>query len=92
MSVSWKDAEQAYTAYSLMFPGESIEKLEALGGFGVEEFVYFYNGLIGPEEGAWPTDVCEPCRGSGDLDGGKCRLCHGAGALLPKENPGTPVR
>lgn len=94
--VLWEDAEKAFATYSKRFPGDTMELLVQQGGFGVEEFVYFYHGFFGPEEGAWPTDVCQDCQGSGmacersglvDL----CRKCLGAGALLPKEHPGTMI-
>lgn len=91
MTVRWADAERAFATYSKIFQGDSISLLADQGGFGVEEFVYFYHGFMGPEEGAWPTDLCEPCRGSGNTESGKCSECLGAGALLPKEHPGITV-
>lgn len=92
MAVLWEDAEKAFLTYSKQFPEDTIEALAAKGGFGVEEFVYFYHGFMGPIEGAWPTEVCQECRGSGEIESWKCSVCRGAGALLPKEHPGTFIR
>lgn len=97
MCVLWEDAQKAYQTYSKAFPGQTLEDIFAGGGFGVEEFVYFYHGLVGPEtESGWPTDVCPTCKGLGEVvlseDGGMpdlCGKCLGVGALLPKEHPGV---
>jgi hypothetical protein len=97
MMVLWEDAEKAFATYSKAFPGQTMGDLAAQGGFGVEEFVYFYHGFIGPEnEEGWPTDVCLECKGRGEVilsdDGGIpaiCGKCLGAGALLPKDHPGV---
>lgn len=98
MSVLFEDALKAYETYAKAFPGQKIEDLFAGGGFGVEEFVYFYHGLVGPETEGWPTDVCVTCKGQGEVirsdDGGMpdlCGKCLGVGALLPKDHPGVKV-
>ncbi len=99
MHVLWEDAEKAYRTYAKAFPGQTLEDLAAGGGFGVEEFVYFYHGLVGPEaEEGWPTDVCPSCRGIGEItkseDGGMpdlCGKCLGVGAILPAVHPGAKV-
>ena len=99
MCVLWEDAEKAYQTFTKVFPGQKLEDIAAGGGFGVEEFVYFYHGLVVPEmEEGWPTDVCLECKGIGEVvlseDGGMpdlCRKCLGVGALLPKEHPGVKV-
>lgn len=99
MCVLWEDAQKAYLTYSKAFPGQKLEDVAAGGGFGVEEFVYFYHGLVGPDtEDGWPTDVCLTCKGQGEVvlseDGGVpdlCGKCLGVGALLPKNHPGVKV-
>lgn len=99
MSVLWEDAQKAYQTYAKAFPGQTLEDIAAGGGFGVEEFVYFYHGFVGPEaEDGWPTDVCVTCKGLGEVvlseHGGMpdlCGKCLGVGALLPKEHPGVKV-
>lgn len=97
MGVLWEDARKAFETYKRRFPGETLEHMAAGGGFGVEEFVYFYHGLIGPMDKEWPTDVCKWCQGDGsglELPGEKvvrCEYCRGVGALLPKEHPGKSI-
>lgn len=96
MGVLWEDAKKAFDTYHRCFPGHcDMEIMAARGGFGIEEFVYFYHGLAGPLEVEWPTDICMECKGSGEVveDGltQKCRKCLGAGALLPMIHPGRPV-
>jgi len=100
MCVLWEDAQKAYETYTKAFPGQKLEDIAAGGGFGVEEFVYFYHGLtvLGMEDVGWPTDVCVTCKGLGEVvlsdDGGMldlCGKCLGVGALLPKDHPGVKV-
>jgi hypothetical protein len=99
MCVLWEDAQKAFQTYAKAFPGQTIEDIFAGGGFGVEEFVYFYHGFTGPETGdGWPTDICMTCKGQGEVvlseHGGMpdlCGKCLGVGALLPKEHPGVKV-
>lgn len=97
MVVLWEDAEKAFASWSKVNLLQTIESLALQGGFGVEEFVYFYHGFVGPKDGeGWPTDVCQECKGRGEVilsdDGGVpaiCGKCLGAGALLPKNHPGV---
>lgn len=99
MVVLWEDAQKAFETYNRAFPGQTMGDIAAGGGFGVEEFVYFYHGLVGPEVGdGWPTDVCVECNGRGEVvlseHGGMpdlCGKCLGVGALLPKDHPGVKV-
>lgn len=99
MCVLFEDAEKAFETYTKSYPGQTMEDIFARGGFGVEEFVYYYHGLSGPETGVgWSTDVCPTCKGLGDVILSEhsgmldfCWKCLGVGALLPKEHPGVKI-
>ena len=94
--VLWDDAETAYKTYVEKWGGvgQTLERLAERGGFGVEEFVYFFNGLgyRDAEPFKWSVKTCHQCHGSGDVvnseEGGlimKCGVCCGAGSVLPDE-------
>jgi hypothetical protein len=94
--VLWTDGEKAFETYFKHHIDQTIHEIARRGGFGVEEFVYFFRGLYPGVGQGWPVVPCVECNGSGEVvqsdEGGiifKCGVCIGAGAVLPQKEIGS---